>query len=158
MNINFENIKDKFEEKANAIYNDNTRLKKLLISVKEMVNENKQLAEILDDIKSMMGLLVDWIKGDYHELQKSSAIMIIISFLYLLNPFDLIPDFLFAGFVDDIAVIGLVFKKLSEEIDRYKEWKSLNHSGTYKKNDFQDTNSDDYIEINLNDDEYDVHE
>lgn len=146
MNIDFNSIKKKFEEKANAIYNDNDRLKSLLISVKEMVKENKQLSEIVDDLKAMVGLLVDWLKGDYHDLQKSSAIMIIVSLLYLLAPIDLIPDFLFGGYIDDIAVIGYVFKKLSEEINKYKEWKALNSDETLYS-------SDDFIEINLDEDE-----
>lgn len=147
MKIDFDNIKGKFEKKANDIYNDNEKLRKLLISVKEMVKGNKQLAEIFDDIKAMMNLLRDWIKGDYKELSKSSAIMIIISFLYLINPIDLIPDFIIGGFIDDVAVIGFVFKKISEEINRYKQWKSINNTN--------DTvySSDDFIEINLDQDD-----
>lgn len=149
MNINFENIKDKLKGRANAIYHDNDRMKNLLFSVKETVKENKQFSEVLDDIKSMMGLLIDWIKGDYHELKKSSAIMIIIAFLYLVMPFDLIPDFLVGGYIDDIAVIGIVFKKLTEEIERYRNWKSIsNHKTEYDE--------DDIIEIKLDDDEYSV--
>lgn len=147
MKIDFENIKVKFEEKANSIYYDNNKLKNLLASVKEMIKENKQLSEIFDDTKTMINLLIDWIKGDYHELQKSSAIMIIISFLYLLNPMDLIPDFLFGGFIDDIAVIGFVFAKLSEEIGRYKKWKTINNGSQTVYS------SDDFIDINLNEED-----
>lgn len=147
MNIDFDNIKNKFEEKANAIYYDNDKLKRLLSSVKETAQGNKQIAEIWDDLKSMMGLLIDWVRGDYKNLSKSSAIMIIISFLYLINPLDIIPDFLFGGYIDDIAVIGFVFKKLSEEIKIYKEWKSAHSEGKAVYD------SEDFIEINLDQDE-----
>lgn len=159
MKIDFENIKDGFEDKANKIYNDDDRLKRLLISVKDMAIENKQLSEIFDDIKTMVNLLKDWLRGDYHELHKSSAIMIIIAFLYLINPIDIIPDFLMFGFVDDIVVLGYVFKKLNDEINRYKDWKMINPS-------YQDSqnvdDSDDFIEINLDNDviqgEYDIYD
>ena len=160
MKIEFEDIKSGFEEKANTIYNDNDKLKRLLISVREIVMENKQLSEIFDDIKTMANLLKDWLKGDYHELPKSSAIMIIVAFLYLINPLDLIPDFLFMGFIDDIAVIGFVYKKLTDEIERYKNWKII--GSTYRES--QDVySSDDFIEINLDEDddtiqdEYDIY-
>ncbi len=152
MKIDFDNIKRKFEEKANDIYGDNDKLKKLLESVMETVEGNKQIMEIWGDLKSMIGLLIDWVKGDYKDLSKGSAIMIIIAFLYLINPLDIIPDFLFAGYIDDIAVIGIVFKKLSEEIDRYRAWKAIN---TYNKT---SSSKDDFIEIKLNQDEYDVYD
>lgn len=147
MKIEFDSIKKGLEEKANSIYYDNVRLKKLIVSVKEMIKENKQLSEVFNDIKTMINLLKDWLNGDYHELKKSSAIMIIISFLYLINPIDLIPDFLFGGFIDDIAVIGFVFKKISDEIDRYREWKNIN------SDDQTVYTSDDFIEINLNEED-----
>lgn len=150
MKIEFENVKNEFEEKANKIYHDNDKLKNLLVSVRDIVMENKQLSEIFDDIKTMANLLKDWVKGDYHELSKSSGIMIIIAFLYLINPLDLIPDFLFIGFIDDIAVIGFVYKKLIDEIDRYKDWKNI--SDTYQPDSQSVYSSDDFIEINLDED------
>lgn len=147
MKINFDSIKEKFEEKAYVIYSDNDKLKRLLKAVKEIVEDNKQLMKIWDDLKLMLNLLKDWLKGDYKDLSRNSAIMIIISFLYLISPLDLIPDFLFGGFIDDIAVLGFVFKKLSEEIGKYKEWKDLGNN--YKTDDSEDS----FIEINLNQDD-----
>lgn len=151
MRIDFENIKSKFESKANIIYHDNDRLKSLIVSVKNMVMENKQLSEIVDDVKIMVNLLKDWIRGDYHDLKKSSVIMIIIAFLYLLTPIDLIPDFLFAGFIDDIAVLSFVFKKLSDEINRYKNWKNIDRNHEDDENAYSSGN---FIEIDLDDDTF----
>lgn len=145
MNIDFEGIKLRFEELANAIYKDNDRVKELIDSAKKMVKENKELSAVVDDLRAMIGLLVDSLKGNYDQLQKNSAILIIISLLYLVSPIDLIPDFLVGGYIDDIAVIGFVFKRLSEELDRYKEWKGLS-------SDQRVYTSDDFVEINLDDD------
>lgn len=161
MKIDFDDIKSGFEKKANTIYHDDDRLKRLLISVKDMATENKQLTEIFDDIKTMVNLLKDWLRGDYHELKKSSVIMIIIAFLYLISPIDIIPDFLPGGFIDDIAVLGFVFKKLTNEINKYKDWKMINGSYQDNQNVYE---SDDFIEINLDNDddiiqgEYDIYE
>ncbi|MBU5312766.1 DUF1232 domain-containing protein [Tissierella carlieri] len=82
--------------------------------------------EVWEDIKLFLDLLKDWMRGDYREISKGSIIMIIISLLYLVNPLDLIPDFLVAGFIDDLAVIAYVIKKISDELNVYKKWKFSN--------------------------------
>lgn len=124
MKIDVEKILRKLEAKANTIYVDNSRLKNLLNATKEKVENNKTLMEIWDDIKLFLDLIRDWMKGDYKEISRGSIIMMIIALLYLVNPLDIIPDFLLAGFIDDLAVIAYVIKKISDELNIYKEWKS----------------------------------
>ncbi|MBU5426038.1 DUF1232 domain-containing protein [Tissierella pigra] len=126
MKIDFEEIIRKLESKANTIYFDTDKLKQLLITAKEKAEGNKQLMEIWEDLKLIIDLVKDWIKGDYKELSKTSVIMIIISLLYLVNPLDLVPDFLPGGFIDDLAVIAYVIKKISDELKTYKQWRSIN--------------------------------
>lgn len=46
-------------------------------------------------------------------------------FLYLLNPADIVPDFiLFFGFVDDLSVLTYIVKKLDKELEKYDKWKN----------------------------------
>ncbi|MDU5083415.1 YkvA family protein [Tissierella carlieri] len=126
MKIDVEEILRRLEGKANTIYFDRDRLKNLLNSTKKKVEGNKTLMEVWEDIKLFLDLLKDWMRGDYREISKGSIIMIIISLLYLVNPLDLIPDFLVAGFIDDLAVIAYVIKKISDELNVYKKWKVAN--------------------------------
>ncbi|MCQ4922765.1 YkvA family protein [Tissierella carlieri] len=126
MKIDVEEILRRLEGKANTIYFDRDRLKNLLNSTKKKVEGNKTLMEVWEDIKLFLDLLKDWMRGDYREISKGSIIMIIISLLYLVNPLDLIPDFLVAGFIDDLAVIAYVIKKISDELNVYKKWKFSN--------------------------------
>lgn len=123
MKIDFNQVIKKLGKKANDIYEDRGRLKKLLSSAVKMIEENKQLKEVFDELKTMIQLVKDWIKGDYKDLSKNTIILIIIALLYLVNPLDLIPDFLLVGFIDDIAVIGFIMKRISNEVSKYKEWK-----------------------------------
>ena len=44
--------------------------------------------------------------------------LIIGALIYFINPFDLIPDFLPGGFVDDAAAVGYVIYQLSDILDR----------------------------------------
>lgn len=124
MKINFEEIIRNLEGKANSIYMDNEKLRNLIKNVKNTVENNKELKKIMEEIRLLLELIKDWIKGDYKQVSRTSLIMIIISFIYLLNPLDLIPDFIVGGFLDDIAVITYVVKKIQEELKVYKEWRN----------------------------------
>ena len=42
---------------------------------------------------------------------------------YLLTPIDLIPDFIpVLGYLDDVAVVGFLMKRISGDLDRFREW------------------------------------
>ena len=40
----------------------------------------------------------------------------------MFRPIDLIPDFLPGGLIDDALVLGLVFRQVNSDLDKYKEW------------------------------------
>lgn len=123
MKIDFESIINKFTSKANSIYVDRGKVWELLNRTKKKVEENKELRSIFDDIRITMELIKDWRSGEYKELTKNTVILLIISLIYLINPIDIIPDFLIGGFVDDAAVIAYILKKISVELDAYKQWR-----------------------------------
>ena len=91
----------------------------------EIVKDNNQLANLIEDIQAVMSLVVDYTKKRYRSVSKSTIITIIAGLLYLANPMDIIPDFLFGGYIDDAAVIGYLLTKIKDELDRYKDWKQL---------------------------------
>lgn len=124
MKIDFENIFENLNSKSNTIYHDNEKLQKLIINVRKIAEENTTLSKLWSDIKLSLELSKDWIKGEYKDIPKGSLVLIIGGLLYLVNPIDLIPDFLLGGFLDDAAVLAYVFKKIGEELVTYKEWKN----------------------------------
>lgn len=138
MKINFEKIINKFTSKANSIYIDKGKVWDLLQRTKEKVQENQELRSIFDDIRLIVELIKDWRSGLYTKLSKNTVILLIISLIYLINPLDIIPDFIIGGFIDDAAVIAYILKKIAVELDAYKNWKE-------EKNNV--------IEINIFDDE-----
>ncbi len=123
MKLNFEKIINDLSEKAGAISLDNSKLKDLISKTLKVLEGNKELNSIITDIKLLVQLTKDWMSGKYKEISKGSVIMVIISFLYLINPIDIIPDFLVGGFLDDAAVFTYILKKISAELETYKEWK-----------------------------------
>lgn len=131
MNINFEKIIRKLNAKANTIYFDKGKIRDLLGKARKKAEGNKELMSLWEDLKIALELVKDWIKGEYKDLSKNSVIMIIISLLYLVNPFDIIPDFIIGGFIDDAAVIAYIFKKIASEINLYKEWRNRREDPDY---------------------------
>ena len=125
MDININQIIKKLEKKAKGIYVDKDKLKGLMNSAKRMIEENQELKDIVEDVSIMIQLVKDRAKGDYKDLSKNSIILVVSALLYLVIPLDLIPDFLPLGFIDDMAVIAFVMKKISSEIDKYKMWKKI---------------------------------
>lgn len=66
-------------------------------------------------------LLYDMITDDGFTLDTSVYLAIAGALAYVVFPIDMIPDFIpGVGFIDDIFVVGMVMKSVSDEIERYK--------------------------------------
>lgn len=49
----------------------------------------------------------------------------IFAILYIINPIDIIPDFIpFIGYLDDITVLTFVLKMIGDDLEDYESWKS----------------------------------
>lgn len=71
-------------------------------------------------------MLLDSFKGRY-PLPKKTALMIILAFLYLISPVDIIPDiFPLIGLVDDVAVLAFAFNFIKDDLENYRAWKMSN--------------------------------
>ena len=123
--------------KSERVYNDPSKMGSLLQKLTKvflLIKDNNLLSEG----KVLYSLLKDYKNGSYREISKKSMLIIIGGLLYLVNPADVIPDFVpLIGFLDDATLIGLIFKQLNEELTKYKSFK-------VKKEGFDD-NLDDII-------------
>lgn len=123
MKIDIEEIIRSLDAKANTIYYDDERITELISKVREKIENNEIFADVLDDIRTSIEMIVDWKNGEYTSLSKNTVIIVIIGFLYLLDPLDIVPDFLKKGFLDDIIVIIYLLKRIKDELKLYREWK-----------------------------------
>ncbi len=81
----------------------------------------KHLGKHLADFKLLWQLLKDYHTGSYTEIPWRFIAVAGFAMLYLINPFDVIPDILPAvGYLDDISVFGLVATGCKNEIAHYK--------------------------------------
>lgn len=70
--------------------------------------------------KNVLNMVKDIFSGKYIPQTKQFYISACIMIIYIINPFDCMPDFLpFVGYVDDIAVFSSFIKSFSDEIEAY---------------------------------------
>ena len=89
-------------------------------------NKLELFKKISRELKLAFGLVIDYSKGNYRKKKKKDILLILAGFLYLLNPADIVPDFvLFFGFFDDLSVLTYIVKKLDKELEKYDQWKNF---------------------------------
>ncbi|MFC4402626.1 YkvA family protein [Gracilibacillus xinjiangensis] len=122
---NYEQGYKKYVTKAKEYLENKTKSEALLKEATEKANNKSgRLEEVWDRLQLLFEVFRAWIKGDYVEIPKGSIIMIIATVIYFVTPIDLVPDFLLGlGFLDDAAVIGFTLKQISNDLDKFKEWK-----------------------------------
>lgn len=87
--------------------------------------ESKNGKEAVANIRVMLSMAQDYLKGDYKEMSKHSLTLLIGTIAYCASPLDLIPDPIPAvGLSDDIALILFATSALLADIITYKNWKA----------------------------------
>ncbi|MGY5848937.1 YkvA family protein [Salegentibacter sp. F14] len=74
--------------------------------------------------KVMFGMLQDYRKGIYKDVPWFTIAAIAFALLYVLNPFDMVPDFIPGiGYVDDFAVLTFSLRFMETDLHKYLDWK-----------------------------------
>ena len=101
-------------------------IKKIVDKTNEILQKlgGDSFQNLVGDIRLLVSLLQDYRRGSYEEIPWSSIAAVIFSLLYLLNPFDIIPDMIPGiGLLDDAAMMGVCLSMINADFQRYKEWK-----------------------------------
>lgn len=86
-----------------------------------------------DKIGLMFQMLKDVKQKRYPETPWKTLAAIVFTLLYVINPLDLMPDFIpILGYIDDITVLGLALKLINKDLAFYKEWKTAESSTVEK--------------------------
>jgi uncharacterized membrane protein YkvA (DUF1232 family) len=81
------------------------------------------LGDMASDVMLLLNLVKAYARGEYKQLPRYSVFAATFALLYLLNPFDLIPDFIpGVGYVDDAAVLMIVVKSIRADLEGYRTW------------------------------------
>lgn len=80
------------------------------------------LRSALSDVVTLLAMVRDYVRGDYRQVPWPTITAAVAALLYVLNPFDLVPDALpLLGQLDDAAVIAACIKLVRKDITRYRE-------------------------------------
>ncbi|MDU5806106.1 MAG: DUF1232 domain-containing protein [Peptoniphilus harei] len=110
---------------AHQVFKNKDRLNRVVQESMTTTNKMDLFKKISRELRLALGLIMDYSKGNYRDVKKKDIILIVAGFLYLLNPADIIPDFvLFFGFFDDLSVLTYIVKKLDKELEKYDVWKN----------------------------------
>lgn len=113
------------EEQAKKVTDED--LKKVVDKADEIEKKfkgNGPLGRFIGDVKIMIQMVRDYFNGSYREAPWWTIAAVVAALLYVLNPFDLIPDPIpVIGYIDDAAVVAACLLMVEQDLHNYKEWK-----------------------------------
>lgn len=117
---------NKSVKEAEKLLNDKEKTKETIDeAMKKAESVRGSLEKVWHQLQLMFSLVKDYIGGNYKEIPVKSIALVIGAILYFVMPVDLIPDFVpVFGYLDDVAVIGLVLKQIGLDLEKYEAWKN----------------------------------
>ena len=83
------------------------------------------LGRFLDDARVLLAMAADYYSGNYRKIPYWAVAAIVFALLYVLNPFDIVPDVIpVLGYIDDAAVVGLCLAMVEQQLHEYREWRA----------------------------------
>ena len=82
------------------------------------------LKRFIEDAKLLIALVKDYWRRSYRQVPFGVIGAIAFTLIYILNPFDLVPDVLpIIGQVDDASVFTACLMLIERDIRKYEKWK-----------------------------------
>lgn len=127
---------NKRKGQAEAIINDKDKSKRFMDDVEGKYNNSvknkktifftKRISEMKEYVPLLISLIRSYIKGEYKEIPVGAIIAIVAALIYFFSPVDIIPDFIPGfGYVDDAGVILFCVFSVKNDLDVYREWKTM---------------------------------
>lgn len=93
--------------------------------IEKKLQENSTFERVFTDTKLFLGLVNDYYKGNYRKIPYKSLAAGVAALLYIINPVDIVPDFIpLVGYIDDAMVIGFCIKLVESDLEAYRHWKN----------------------------------
>ena len=117
---------DELKKRANTITEDDlNNVLNRRDEIEEKFKGSGPLCRFITDLKLLFSIIQDYISGEYREVPWWSVAAMVAALLYVLNPFDLIPDVIpVVGYVDDALIVAACLAMVETDLLKYKDWKS----------------------------------
>jgi uncharacterized membrane protein YkvA (DUF1232 family) len=81
--------------------------------------------ELWSSLQAMLRLIRAYYRGEYRDVKIANLVLIIAAIIYVLDPWDLIPDWIPGlGFIDDATVLAFAVQKTRETLNNFTDWES----------------------------------
>ena len=117
-------LSSKWMEKARNYVANPKKLKLLLFQLGAYLSKDG-LSNVKTNLLLMYHYLQDIATGRYKEYNSSNLLLVVAILIYVVSPFDLVPDMLPAGLLDDSSLIVWALKEVADELSNYKLHKEL---------------------------------
>lgn len=116
-------LKGNWLKKAN-LYASNPQKLKLILPQLGVYISKKGLSKVKDKLVLMSNYLGDIAKGHYKDYDGKKLLVVIGAIIYVVTPFDLLPDLIPPGLIDDLSIVAWAMKEAADELARYEAWKN----------------------------------
>jgi uncharacterized membrane protein YkvA (DUF1232 family) len=102
--------------------NDILRVIRRSRSLRRLING--PVAEMGAEATQLFSMVKDYASGSYRDIPRSTVLASVFALLYVLNPFDLMPDFIPGiGYIDDMSMVALVIGSIRRDVENYSRWR-----------------------------------
>ena len=120
MNFITQFIKGNWLGKA-RLYTFNPQKMKVLLFQLGLYLTKNGLSSAKETLSLIRDYLCDVSTGKYKDYELKKLTIIVGAIIYVVTPIDLLPDFIPAGFVDDLSILGWAASQAVAELRKYKE-------------------------------------
>ena len=115
-------LQGKWLEKARVYAFNPKKMKELLFQLGKYVSKNG-LSSVKDTLLLIKDYLFDVTTGRYKGYDVKKLVVIVGAVIYVVTPFDFLPDFIPPGLIDDLSIVAWALKEASAELEKYKQSK-----------------------------------
>ncbi len=127
---------DEAKRKAESVINNPRKRRKLLDTATRITASGKyalQHSGITEKISPLIRMVRRTASREYLDTPWQTVLLITAALIYFVSPFDAITDFLpLIGFVDDAAVISVIFASISKDVEKFIAWEATQSASDTK--------------------------
>ena len=131
MNFITQFIKGNWLGKA-RLYTFNPQKMKILLFQLGLYLAKNGLSSAKETLSLIRDYLCDVSTGKYKDYELKKLTIIVGAIIYVVTPVDLLPDFIPAGFVDDLSILGWAASQAATELRKYKGIKEIENKQSEK--------------------------
>ena len=113
-------LKGNWMKKAGTYAFNPKKMKALLLQLGKYITKNG-LSSVKENLLLMKDYLYDVTTGKYKDYDVKKLMVIIGAVIYVVTPFDILPDFIPPGLIDDLSIVAWALKEASAELENYKQ-------------------------------------